>query len=63
MTTYFIDGILTMSKKNKKIQKKHREFSIALKKSIAKRTKANKQWLDKHFVYLGSNLFTVGDKQ
>ena len=52
-----------MSKKNKKIQKKHREFSIALKKSIAKRTKANKQWFDKHFVYLGSNLFTVGDKQ
>jgi len=55
--------MLIMSKKNKKIQKKHREFNIALKKSIAKRTKANKQWLDKHFVYLGSNLFTVGDKQ
>jgi|TARA_R100001463_G_C3418215_1_gene209945 hypothetical protein len=52
-----------MSSKNKKIKKKHREFNMALKKAIAKRTKANEQWLDKHFVYLGSNLFTVGDKK
>ena len=52
-----------MSSKNKKIKKKHREFNMALKKAIAKRTKTNEQWLDKHFVYLGSNLFTVGDKK